>query len=33
VQRLVEMPVVQLDAASAERLLEALVRPGDKAVE
>jgi hypothetical protein len=33
VQRLVEMPVMELDAAAAEGMLEALVRPGDEAVE
>src|SRR5581483_834796 len=33
VQRLVEMPVMQLDTATAERVLEALVRSCDKTVE
>src|SRR5262245_55108988 len=33
VQRLVEMPVMQLDPATAERVLEALVRSCDKTVE
>src|SRR5262249_8597549 len=33
VQRLVEMPVMQLDTATAERVLEALVRSRDKTVE
>src|SRR6266566_2225477 len=33
VQRLVEMPVMQLDTATAETVLEALVRSCDKTVE
>ena len=33
VQRLVEMPVMQLDTPTAERVLEALVRSCDKTVE
>src|SRR5204862_6751048 len=33
VQRLVEMPVMQLDTATAERVLEVLVRSCDKTVE
>src|SRR5262249_14372494 len=33
VQRLVEMPAMQLEAAETERMLEALVGAGDEAVE